>query len=70
LGGMMKTNGKCECVGCPSCDGSGSVWVSGERMSAHRFDDMGDFETCPFCNGEGVSEYCSKCILEQGEDVF
>jgi DnaJ-class molecular chaperone len=60
----MKVNEKCECVDCPTCNGSGSVWVSGDRMSANRFDDMGDLETCPDCNGEGISVYCLKCVLE------
>jgi len=51
----VKVNEKCECVVCSTCGGSGFVWVSGNHMSAHRFDDTGDMELCPTCEGEGIT---------------
>ena len=60
----MKVNEKCECIDCPDCRGSGSVWCSDGRMSPWRFDDMGDSETCPTCGGDGLSLVCLKCQLE------
>jgi DnaJ-class molecular chaperone len=66
----MKVNEKCECVSCHTCNGFGSVWVSGDHMSAYRFDDMGDLETCPECDGDGLSSYCLKCSLEDEDDEW
>ena len=66
----MKVNEKCECIDCGTCKGSGSVWVSDDRMEGFRFDDMGDFETCPDCDGDGLSYYCLKCSLEDEDEEY
>jgi hypothetical protein len=64
----MKVPEKCECVNCPECNGQGEIWVSGDYSSPNRFDDMGDYETCSFCGGDGLHYYCLKCQLEEDED--
>ena len=64
----MKVNKKCECIFCSTCKGSGDVWVSGGHMSAYRFDDMGDSEPCPECDGDGLSLVCLKCQLEYEDE--
>ena len=64
----MKVNEKCECIDCDTCKGSGRVWVSGNEMSAYRFDDMGDSESCPECGGEGITFFCLKCSLEAEDE--
>lgn len=66
----MKVNEKCECIDCPTCEGDGTVWVSGNKMEAHRFDDMGDIECCPGCGGDGISICCLKCSLEEEEEYI
>ena len=64
----MKVNEKCECVDCDTCKGSGTVWVSGDHMSAFRFNDEGDMESCPECGGEGITSMCLKCWMDQEDD--
>jgi DnaJ-class molecular chaperone len=66
----MKIPEKCECIACGTCKGTGTVWVSweGDFMSAERFDDMGDTESCPDCGGDGLYYYCLKCSLEDEEE--
>ena len=60
----MRIPEKCECIACSTCQGNGTVWVSGNDISAYRFDDMGDIETCPDCDGDGLYDYCLKCYYE------
>ena len=61
----MTINETCECIPCPECNGSGYIWVSGDRSGPERFDDDGDFESCPLCGGDGLYFYCLKCQLEE-----
>lgn len=53
----------CECVSCPECGGSGSVWFSfsGKYIGRNRHDDLDELETCHKCDGSGLSELCDEC---------
>ena len=52
----------CECVRCYECGGSGIVWRSffGKYLGNRRCDDLDDFESCPECGGEGITEVCQE----------
>ena len=63
----MKIPDKCDCIDCPDCGGTGDWWQSGDHMAPHRFDDMGDFVTCPTCDGDGLQYYCMKCWQQYQE---
>ena len=62
----------CECISCPDCGGSGSVWVSfsGEYLGTRRCDDLDELECCDSCGGSGVSWTCAECgyALEEEEE--
>ena len=53
----------CECVSCPDCGGSGTIWfdLAGRYLGNHRCDDLDVLETCEECGGSGVSEVCYEC---------
>lgn len=67
----------CECVSCPECRGSGSVWFSfagpgrGTYLGSSRWDDLDEMEACDTCGGSGIAELCDRCgeleELEQAE---
>ena len=50
----------CHCVLCHVCRGQGSIYV--DRMGI----DMGEFEECWSCYGDGIDEKCGRCqVLEE-----
>ena len=65
----------CQCVSCPECGGSGTVWFAfpgpdrgGEYLGNHRSDDLDEMEMCPHCGGRGIVEACDRCAeLEEME---
>jgi hypothetical protein len=60
---------KCECVPCPECRGSGTVyWLLGEYCGAgHPCDDLAEPESCEVCSN-GILETCDRCTqLEEYE---
>jgi len=59
----------CECLICDYCHGSGMVWVSkiGEYLGNHPCDDTDELETCPFCDGTGITAVCYECTLSEIE---
>jgi DnaJ-class molecular chaperone len=61
----------CECVKCPTCYGSGNIWVdslTGHYVGSHRRDDLDEMEICPQCGGSGVEELCEECFGDPKED--
>lgn len=67
---MVASSENCTCVSCPECQGSGSVWRSfrGTYLGNNRCDDLDELETCPECNGRGLSEMCDYCREMEEED--
>lgn len=62
----------CECVRCSECGGTGDVWFSfpgptngGRYLGNHRCDDLDEMDTCPYCDGQGVTEVCYDCQLAE-----
>ena len=53
----------CQCEICPECNGSGTVWTSfsGEYLGNNRYDDLDELDTCPVCDGDGLSYFCPEC---------
>ena len=65
----------CECVSCPDCGGTGTVWFSfpgpdmgGEYLGNHRCDDLDELDTCPRCGGRGITECCYECQEDMDDD--
>lgn len=65
----------CECVRCPECKGSGTVWyafpgpdLGGEYLGDHRCDDLDEMDVCEECGGSGVSEICYECQESAADD--
>lgn len=60
----------CECVRCPECHGTGSVWVSfsGDYLGNRRCDDLDEMECCPQCGGSGIDLMCEECFYAQEEE--
>jgi len=59
----------CKCVICGECMGNGRVWrsFSGKYLGNNRCDDLDDMESCPDCDGSGITEICDECMnCEQG----
>ena len=61
----------CNCVYCPVCGGSGSVWFSfgGKFLGNRRSDDLDTIESCEFCDN-GVVEFCGECLDAMSEDEY
>ena len=53
----------CKCVWCHVCRGQGSIYIE-DRMGL----DMGDFEECWSCHGDGREEMCSRCEALESMD--
>lgn len=53
----------CECVRCKECEGTGNIWISfsGKYLGHNRCDDLDEMDTCPECDGDGLSELCDDC---------
>ena len=62
-------SGKCECVPCAMCDGTGEVWrgISGKYLGGHHMDDLDSSEMCEECGGRGVESTCDYCLDQYGE---
>lgn len=60
----------CKCVICDECKGSGNIWVDykGKYLGNNRCDDMDELDTCPECDGSGLSEICYECWEESQDD--
>jgi len=48
------TAGKCTCVSCGSCRGTGRQWFYYQGVE--------ESEPCDDCHGSGVTEECDSCI--------
>lgn len=59
---------ECTCERCPTCNGSGQLWFSGEIVRTERFDDMCEMIFCDDCNGTGFLDICESCVLEREEE--
>ena len=61
----------CNCVYCPVCGGSGSVWfsVSDEYLGSSRRDDLDTMGNCDFCDN-GIVEVCGECLDAMSEDEY
>ena len=60
----------CECVSCPECGGSGTVWWTfgyKKFLGNHRCDDLDEMETCEECGGSGISWMCPECQEKEEE---
>lgn len=53
----------CECIICPECNGSGTVWYSfnGDYIGYFHSDDLDSLGSCEQCGGSGVSWMCEEC---------
>ncbi len=55
----------CTCVYCDRCRGTGHIWVNydhlGRVISDSGLDDLSDLDSCPECNGRGITEVCEEC---------
>ena len=62
--------GKCTCVNCASCRGTGNVWFTfdGQYLGNCRSDDLDKLERCENCSGSGVAEECDYCIERREDD--
>lgn len=67
----------CECVSCPECQGSGTVWyafpgpdMGGEYLGNNRCDDLDHLDTCPECDGSGIVEVCYECMVSQDDEDY
>jgi len=60
----------CGCIPCSECEGSGTVWISfsGEYLGNNKCDDLDDLETCPACEGTGLSQICDSCREQYFEE--
>lgn len=68
----------CTCVSCGECDGTGRVWFAfpgpdrgGRYLGRHRGDDLDEMDTCPQCDGSGITELCDECqmAMENEDDI-
>jgi hypothetical protein len=53
----------CQCVSCGACGGTGHIWTDfrGRYLGQHRSDDTDELESCPDCDGSGITEECDSC---------
>lgn len=64
----MTTN--CECVSCPDCGGTGTVWfdIFGHYQGNSRTDDLDELEMCETCGGSGTTQVCAECQMARELD--
>jgi hypothetical protein len=73
---MSATTDRCECVSCGDCGGSGRVWYSfpgpdrgGQYLGNNRCDDLDEMDTCPTCDGRGITDVCDHCQEADDDDM-
>ena len=62
----------CECIPCPQCNGTGTIWISfsGEYLGSHRCDDLDEMDGCEACGGSGVDSFCDECLDSDEEEIY
>ena len=53
----------CKCKLCDECEGTGyiSIAFDGTYLGKQRCDDFDEMDTCPICDGEGITYMCDEC---------